>query len=212
METINLGFALIPLEDIGYLAIFLIMTLDGANVPFTPNELFLSFTGYLARTGEVNAVAAYSVALLGSFTGHLFSYFLGWKLGRPLFDRYGKFIMITTRHLTDGEKALKRFGPAAPFVIRFIPGLRNIGSLLLGIFKSAPGNFVLLTAAGIAIYNGLFFLTGYILAEQFAEFKDWIFPVVVVIIAGGLIFAAVNWYRARKPLPRKRKPRVKKKV
>lgn len=199
MDAINVGFAVIPFQDVGYLAIFLIMLLDGANVPFTPNELFLSFTGYLARTGEVNIIAAYSVGLFGSFTGHFFSYFLGLKLGRPLFDRYGKFILITKGRLREGERAVKRFGKAAPFVIRFIPGLRNVGSLLLGIFKSPPGNFFLLTAAGIAIYNGLFFLTGYILAKQFAAFKHWVFPAVIFVIAAGLCFAAIRWYRTRKP-------------
>lgn len=205
MDAIDLGFAVIPFQDVGYLAIFLIMMLDGANVPFTPNELFLSFTGYLARTGEVNTIAAFAVGLFGSFTGHFFSYVLGRKLGRPLFDRYGKFILITKRRMREGERVVKRFGKSAPFVVRFIPGLRNTGSLFLGIFKSPPGNFFLLTAAGIAIYNGLFFLTGFILAKQFASFKHWIFPVVIFVIAVGLSFAAIRWYRTRKPKKRSRR-------
>lgn len=195
MEALNLGFTIIRLEDIGYLAIYLIMVLDGANVPFTPNELFLSFTGYLAKTGEVNPVLGFLVGLLGSFTGHLMSYAVGWKLGRPLFDRFGKLIFISKKNIKDGERKIKSFGFSAPFVVRFIPGLRNISSLFFGIFKSPPGNFLLLTAAGISIYNALFFLTGYVLAEQFARFKEIIFPAVVTIIAGGLIGAAISWYR-----------------
>lgn len=198
MDALNLGIAVIKFEDIGYLAIFLIMVLDGANVPFTPNELFLSFTGYLARTGEVNPVLSFGVGLLGSFTGHLVSYMLGWKLGRPLIDKYGKYIFLSKKHVKYAENKIINFGFSAPFLVRFIPGLRNVGSLLFGIFKSPPGNFLLLTAAGIAIYNALFFLTGYVLAEQFAAFKEYIFPAVVIIIALGLSFAAINWYRARK--------------
>jgi membrane protein DedA with SNARE-associated domain len=199
------GIGFLPLENIGYLAIFFIMILDGANVPFTPNELFLGFIGYLARTGEVNTVLAYAVALMGSMVGHLISFFIGWKVGRPLFERYGKFILLTTESIDDAERAVKRYGNAAPFVARFIPGLRNMSSLLLGIFRFPSGPFILLTAAGVAVYNGLFFLTGFILAERFAELKDMLFPLVITILAVGLSLAAISWYRMRRPVRPKRK-------
>jgi membrane protein DedA with SNARE-associated domain len=199
VDGINLGFTFIPFEDIGYLAVFAIMILDGANVPFTPNELFLGFAGYLARTGDMNAVLAYLMALMGSLVGHLLSFFVGWKVGRPLFDRYGKFIFVTPKNIQAAERALKRFGNAAPFIVRFIPGLRNIGSLFFGAFRIPTGPFILLTTAGIAIYNALFFLTGYILAERFADLKDLLFPLVIGVLAVGLSLAAISWYRMRRP-------------
>lgn len=199
MDPVNLGFTKIPLEDIGYLAIFLIMVVDGANIPFTPNELFVAFTGYLARTGEVNTAMAYGVCILGSLTGNLISFSLGWKIGRPFFDRYGKFVLITQHRLKDAEGSIKRFKIMAPFVVRFIPGLRNIGSLLLGIFRFPPGFFILLTAAGIVIYNGIFFLTGFVLAEQLTSARDLIVPLVISIVAGGLMLAAIAYYRNRQP-------------
>ncbi|MEO5927313.1 MAG: DedA family protein [Patescibacteria group bacterium] len=198
MEGIDLGFFLLRFEDIGYLAIFAVMLLDGANVPFTPNELFLGFIGYLARTGGVNPAIAYLVAMLGTMTGHAFSFFVGWKVGRPLFDRYGKFILVTNDRLDAIEKRLKQFGPTAPFVARFIPGLRNVGSLLMGVFQYPPGPFFILTAAGVAIYNALFFMTGFILAERFAAVGDWIVPIMVCVLAVGLALAAIHWYRMRR--------------
>ncbi len=198
VDGINLGFTFVHFEDIGYLAVFAIMILDGANIPFTPNELFLGFAGYLARTGDMNAVLAYLMALMGSLVGHLLSYFIGWKVGRPLFERYGKFIFITTQNIRAAERAVKRFGKTAPFVVRFIPGLRNLGSLFFGVLRVPTGPFMLLTTAGIAIYNALFFLSGYILAERFAELKDLLFPLVVGILAVGLSLAATSWYRMRR--------------
>lgn len=198
MEGIDLGVLLIHFEDIGYLAIFAIMVLDGANVPFTPNELFLGFIGYLARNGTVNPALAYLAAMLGAMCGHTLSFFVGWRVGRPLFERYGKFIMVTNDHLADVEKRLQKFGPAAPFITRFIPGLRNVGSLLMGVFKFPPGPFFILTGAGVAIYNALFFLTGFILAERFTIINDWIIPLMVGILAVGLALAAISWYRMRR--------------
>jgi membrane protein DedA with SNARE-associated domain len=211
MDLVSLPFDALPLEDIGYLAIFLIMILDGANVPFTPNELFLGFTGYLARTGEVNPVMAYGVGLLGSLTGHAISFIVGWKLGRPLFEKYGKFIFITNKRIHETERAVKKFGPTAPFVTRFIPGLRNIGSLIFGILRYPFGSFALLSATGIAIYNALFFLTGYILGERFAELKEFLFPLIVIIIAVGLALAAVSWYRTHRSHQTKTKPTKRRK-
>lgn len=208
------GFDIITffhLEEIGYLAIFGVMILDGANVPFTPNELFLGFIGYLSRTGEINGVLAYLMALMGSLVGHLLSFFIGWKVGRPLFNRYGKFILITNAHLEAGERILNRFGKSAPFVTRFIPGVRNLGSLLFGVFRFPVGPFMLLTTAGIAIYNALFFLTGFILAERFAALKGFIFPLVIAIIATGLVLAAISWYRTRRSLVPKRKKPIRRK-
>lgn len=215
MQGIELGILSFQFEDIGYLAIFAIMALDGANVPFTPNELFLGFIGYLARTGAVNPGIAYLVAMLGTMVGHTLSFLIGWKVGRPLFDRYGKFILVPTERLDAIEKRLKHFGKTAPFVARFIPGLRNIGSLLMGTFHFPPGPFFILTAAGVVIYNALFFMTGFILAERFAIISDWIVPGMVLVVAVGLALAAINWYRTRRSLKkksvrRKRKPRTRK--
>ncbi|MBI4138821.1 DedA family protein [Candidatus Uhrbacteria bacterium] len=199
MDVINLGFTTIPIEDIGYLAIFLIMTLDGANIPFTPNELFLAFTGYLARTGEVNTVAAFAAGLFGSFTGHLASYLIGWKFGRPFFRKYGKFVFMDTERLQAVEDRIKSYGKRAPFIVRFLPGLRNAGSLILGVFRFDPGPFLILTGAGIAVYNALFFLSGFVLGEQLAESKQTVFILMVGILAFGLSLAAVSWYRTRNP-------------
>lgn len=211
MEGLDLGVVFLHFEDIGYFAIFAIMVLDGANVPFTPNELFLAFTGYLARNGTVNPVLAYFAAILGAMCGHGLSFLIGWRVGRPLFERYGKFILVTNEQITDIEKRLKKFGPAAPFIARFIPGLRNVGSLLMGVFKFPPGPFFILTGAGVAIYNALFFLTGFILAERFTVINDWIVPIMVSVLAVGLALAAISWYRMRRSVRVAKRTRRRKK-
>lgn len=189
------AFLQFPFENIGYAGIFLFMVIDGLNIPFTPSEVFLGFIGYLARTNQIDPVMGYSLTLLGSLTGNLISFYLGQKIGRPIFERYGKYLLLTPERLQQAEEKIKTLKRVAPFGVRFIPGLRNMGSLILGVFRAPAGAFMLLSTAGLAVYNAAFFLLGYILGERTDSFSRFIPSIVLIIVISGLCLVAITWYR-----------------
>lgn len=185
----------LPFEDIGYLALYFVTLLDGANIPFTPIEIFLGLAGYLAAIGEVKFLPALVVTVLGNMTGHIFSYVVGRLVGRSFFTKYGKYLLITPERLEQAENQAKRFGPTAALVFRFLPGLRTVGSLLLGTLRMPLWIFVIMTLPGIFVWNALLMVVGYYFGTTFAEHASWIVPLFILIIAGGFAIAAVVWYR-----------------
>lgn len=184
----------IPIDQVGYLALFIIMLLDGANLPFTPNELFLGLAGYLVAIGELNFIGALVVTVAGNVAGAIISYVLGYVVGRPFFARYGKYFLITPERLASAEDRAKEMGPSAAFVFRLIPGLRTFGSVLLGVVRMNFGSFILLTTFGVAIWNAVFLILGFYFGVAFSKEAAWIVPLLIGVIAGGLCLTAVAWY------------------
>jgi len=195
-----------PFEDIGYFGIYFVTLLDGANIPFTPIEVFLGLAGYLAAIGEVKFLPALVVTVLGNLTGHIFSYVVGRLVGRSFFTKYGKYLLVTPDRLERAEHYAKLFGPSAAFVFRFVPGLRTIGSILLGVLCMPFWLFLIMSLPGILIWNALLMAVGFYFGTTFAEYATWIVPVLFMIIAGGLAIAAIVWYCKT---PRKSKPITK---
>lgn len=193
----------LPFEDIGYLAIYFVTLLDGANIPFTPIEIFLGLAGYLAAIGEVKFIPALVVTVLGNLTGHIFSYVVGRLVGRSFFTRYGKYLLVTPERLEVAERYAKKFGPTAALVFRFLPGLRTVGSILLGVLRMPLWVFLLMSLPGIVVWNAMLMAVGFYFGTAFAEHASWLVPLFILAIAGGLTAAVVLWYRNS---PHKRNP------
>lgn len=180
-------------EEIGYLAVFAVLFLDGASVPFTPVELFLGLTGYLVATGDLDFATAYAVTIIGCMTGHLVSYFVGYRIGSPFFRKYGKYLLITHEHLDHVEERIKHFGPMSAFLFRFIPGLRSLTSLLLGVTRRPFVPFVFLTLLAVMLWNLLFLIIGMYFGLAFARYSVWIVPFSIGVIVTGLFIAGFVW-------------------
>ena len=147
--TIDLPFLdPVAVQDIGYAAVFFVLMLDGANIPFTPVELFLGLTGYLVAIGDLQFLPALLVTVIGNMTGHIISYLLGFTFGKRFLPKYGKYLLITPDRLKQAEGLFDRLGPWSAFIFRFIPGLRTFGSILLGVIRMPFMPFVMLSAAG----------------------------------------------------------------
>lgn len=184
----------LPLDQIGYLAIFIVLLLDGANIPFTPVELFLGLSGYLVAIGEISFAGALLVTVAGNVLGHIIAYTLGFMVGRSFFVSYGKYLFITPARLKLAEKRVKALGPLAAFVVRVIPGLRSFGSLLFGTIRMRFAEFLILTTCGVTVWNIVFLTLGYYFGVTFAKYASWVVPVAIAIIATGLCLAVIVWY------------------
>lgn len=184
----------LPIDKIGYVAIFVVLLLDGANIPFTPVELFLGLSGYLVAIGEITFAGALLVTVAGNVLGHIISYTLGYMVGRSFFVSYGKYLFITPGRLRRAEKRVRAMGPLAAFVVRVIPGLRSFGSILLGTVRMRFSEFLVLTTAGVTVWNIVFLTLGYYFGITFANYAPLIVPVAIAIIASGLCLAMIVWY------------------
>src|SRR5438128_8142137 len=88
--------------DWGYLGIFVMMAFESTALPI-PAEIVIPPAAYWASQGKLNLVGVIVAATLGSWTGSAISYWIAWKLGRPLFERYGKYVLLSHHKLVKAD-------------------------------------------------------------------------------------------------------------
>lgn len=135
----------------GYLGIVIMMALESTAVPI-PAEIIVPPAAYWASQGRFSLVGVVLAATLGSWIGSAISYWVAWKLGRPLFNRYGKFAMMGPRKIEQAEQWFESYGASGIFVARLLPVIRHIISIPAGLFRMNFKMFSLMTILGAGFF------------------------------------------------------------
>ncbi len=122
------------ISSIGYAGVFILMTLESAALP-VPSEVVMPFAGYLAYQGYFNLYVISFLGAAGCTAGSVLSYYVGYKGGRPLIEKYGRYVFINRDHLHLAETWFIRYGDRAVFFSRLLPVVRTFISLPAGIGK-----------------------------------------------------------------------------
>lgn len=156
----------------GYPGIFFLMGLESACMPI-PSEVVMPFAGYLASQGEMEMWIIVLVGSLGCTFGSIISYVAGYYAGRPLILKYGKYFLITEKHLVQAEDWFQKWGPKATFIARLLPVVRTVISLPAGVAKMDFRKFTLYSFVGSVPWNFLLAYTGYILGSEWETIKGY---------------------------------------
>src|SRR5438309_11786848 len=104
----------------GYVGITLLMAIESACIPL-PSELIMPFAGYLVFTGKFSLLSVATAGALGCNLGSLVAYEIGCYGGRPLVERYGRWILMGKRELDWADRFFARWGYLAVFFGRLLP-------------------------------------------------------------------------------------------
>lgn len=148
------------LTQYGYIAIFLCLALGIIGLPI-PDEILMTFVGYLASVGSLLLPISVVVSFIGAMTGMLCSYALGRKFGKPLLWKYGKWIKLTPQRLENAEGWFARHGSWAICIGYFIPGLRHLTCYLAGVSTMRLRKYMLCAGIGALTWCFLFISIGY---------------------------------------------------
>src|ERR1700704_2562781 len=107
----------------GYRGIALLMAIESACIPL-PSELIMPFAGYLAHEGNFTLVWAATAGVIGCNLGSLVAYEIGCYGGRPLVEKYGRWILMGRRELDWADRFFLRWGDMAVFIARLLPVIR----------------------------------------------------------------------------------------
>lgn len=152
----------------GLTGVFLGMLLESAYIPI-PSEIILPYAGYLVFLGHASFVTAGLTSLAGSLVGALISYAIALWGGRPLVERYGRYVLIRPHELDRADAWFKRHGDAAVFIGRLLPGIRTYISLPAGVAKMPIGRFLLFSLLGAVPWTILFMIIGYSLGHHWSQ-------------------------------------------
>lgn len=140
-------FVIDTISSFGYLGIVLLMGIESACIPL-PSEVIMPFSGYLVFRGDFEL---FRVALAGAFgclVGSIPAYYLGLYGGRPLIERYGKYVLVSPKDLDLAYRWFERYGDWAIFFSRLLPVVRTFISFPAGVAGMNFTRFVVFTFVG----------------------------------------------------------------
>jgi len=169
-----------------------IMALESANIPI-PSEVTMPLSGWLlvqARGGSVWQ-AIWLGGLwggLGCTIGSLLSYALGAWGGRPLLDRYGKYLLISNHDLDVADRWFSRWGDWAAFISRLLPIVRTFISFPAGVVRTRLSTFTIYSFVGSFIWCGGLAYGGFVFGAHWEELRaimrPFDIPIAIVLVAG----------------------------
>jgi membrane protein DedA with SNARE-associated domain len=190
----------------GYVGIFGALVLGIIGLP-VPDEILMTFAGYLISQGRLHYIPTVIISVVGSFTGMSISYFIGHKFGYPLLEKYGSKIHITKEKLDHTQHWFKRFGKFTLTFGYFIPGIRHLTAYFAGISKWPYRSFVLYAAPGAMLWAVTFITLGTYLGEHWRAVTEtihrYLLVGLVVIIAAALAVWYIRKARDKKIMARK---------
>jgi len=182
--------------DWGYLGIFLLMAVESSFVPF-PSEVVLIPAGYLASKGDMNLFSIWFFAIGGSLVGALLNYYLAFRLGRKILQKYGKYFFIKEKTLIKMEDYFEKHGHISTFIGRLIPGIRQLISIPAGISKMNLKLFCIYTALGAGIWASILITLGYIIGENQTLIDTYLKQITISVVAV-LVLLSLWYYKNNK--------------
>jgi membrane protein DedA with SNARE-associated domain len=164
------------LEHYGYLAVGGFVLLEDFGVP-VPGEVLLISAAIFAGAGHMNISVVILVAVLGAIIGDNIGYAVGRLGGRPLAERWGRFVFLTPARLDKADAYFDAHGGKIVTIARFIEGLRQVNGLIAGIVGMHWLKFLGFNALGavlwVGTWAGLGFLTGAHMVTIYAAFEQY---------------------------------------
>jgi membrane protein DedA with SNARE-associated domain len=177
------------------------MLLESACVPF-PSEVTMLFGGALTTTAfagagnELGFWAVVAAGTIGNLVGSWLAYWAGSAGGRPLIDRYGRYLLIHPHEIDTAHAWFDRHGEAAVFGARLLPVVRTFISLPAGIAGMRFWRFTVYTILGCLPWClGLTWL-GRELGTRWERVEE-LFRPVAWAIAAAILIALIVFVRRR---------------
>jgi membrane protein DedA with SNARE-associated domain len=147
------------LNRFGYLALGLIF-LEDFGIP-VPGETVLIIAAVYAGTGRLSIWLVALIGFLAAILGDNVGFAIGHFGGRPLAERYGKYIFLTPERLDKTTSFFDRHGGKVIVIARFVEGLRQANGIIAGITGMHWKKFVLFNALGAALWVAVWVSIGY---------------------------------------------------
>jgi len=148
-------FVIKTIGILGYPGIFLLMLVESCGIP-APSEVIMPFSGFLVAMGKMNFWLIVFAGAFGNLAGSLLAYYIGAKGGRPLIEKYGRYILISRRDLDIADRWFKNYGNLTVFSGRLLPVIRTYISFPAGVAKMGLKKFSFYTFAGALPWSALF--------------------------------------------------------
>jgi len=175
------------------------MAIESACIPL-PSEIIMPFSGSLVFSGDlaytgnlsVNILLLGIVGALGNLAGSLLAYWVGAKGGRPLVEKYGKYVLLSHHDLDVADRWFEKYGRGTVFFTRMLPVIRTFISFPAGISGMKLSTFSLYTFLGALPWSTGLAYVGYKMGENWDTLGGYFHKADFAIAL--LLLAGVIWY------------------
>ncbi len=178
------------------------MAIESACIPL-PSEVILPFAGYLVSTGRFNLYLVATAGAVGCNIGSTVAYVVGFYGGRPLVNRWGRYILLNRGELDLVERFFARWGGVTVLISRMLPVVRTFIALPAGIARMPMLRFQLYTFVGswpwcfLLAYVGMKLGQAWDRDPRLQAAMHRLDLAIVALLAGCLIWYVVRLWRGR---------------
>jgi membrane protein DedA with SNARE-associated domain len=144
----------------GYPGIVALMFLESSFFPF-PSEVVIPPAAYLAAGGKMHIGMVIFCGTLGSLLGSVFNYWLALAYGRPFFEKWGRYLLVSRRSMERADVFFDRHGHISTFIGRLLPGIRQYISLPAGLARMNFPVFCGATTLGACLWVSVLAAMGF---------------------------------------------------
>src|SRR5881628_2816787 len=200
------AFIVATIFTLGYAGIVLLMAIESACIPL-PSEIIMPFSGYLIYTGRFNLWLVGVAGAFGCVLGSLVAYWVGMYGGRPLIEKYGRYVLISHHDLDLADRWFARFGEIIVFASRLLPVIRTFIAFPAGVARMNLKRFVIYTFAGSLPWCLGLAYVGQKLGEKWNKDEtlktwfhrfDFLIGIAAVLLVGWWIWRHVGYLRKEK--------------
>ncbi len=188
----------------GYLSIFLLLAPGTFGIP-VPDELLLTFIGYLVLRGDLQLIPALAVVVAGAIFGITLDYWVGRVVGAKLIRKSGGFLRLRPDKFQGLKEWLQRGGGWVFCLGYFLPGVRHWVAIAAGITRFPLSGFTQFAYAGALAWSLGYIFLGYfwgreagLLVERIGVHGRLATGVIVTLLLGYLLIRG-KWLRPRWP-------------
>ncbi|MEG1059544.1 MAG: DedA family protein [Clostridia bacterium] len=187
------------IRDYGLISIFIIGLLEYLNVPI-PSEVVLPLIGVLIIKFNMSLYGVIIAAILGGVIGCIINYYIGYKFG----NRFLKFLKTkypkTQKSIDNSYIYVRKYEKIAIMVSKLVPLGRSNISIVAGATKMNVVLFAIFSGIGIAIWDTVLILTGYIAGNHIGDIIKVIkqYSMIATIVSILIIIGGVVIYKRKK--------------
>jgi len=179
------------ISQTGYGGITFLMALESACIPI-PSEIIMPFSGSLVFEGRFIFWQVVLWGAIGNLIGSIAAYLVGYYGGRPLIEKYGKYLLISFHDLEKADQWFNKYGQSTVFFSRLLPVIRTFISLPAGISRMDFKKFSFYTLAGSLLWSFVLTYAGVIMGKNWTALEIYFRKFQWVI--GGLIVLVIIWW------------------
>lgn len=178
----------------GYAGIVALITLNSSGTPI-PSEVIMPFSGYLVYLGRFNLLLVAAAGMVGCNLGSAIAYWIGAKGGRPLVERYGKWVLMSRHDLDRMSWFFDKYGSIAILAGRMLPVVQTFVAFPAGIAKMPRLRFHIYTTMGSFIWYFFLAWVGMKLGERWhtdPRLEQWFHRFHLAVELG--LAALIVWF------------------